>query len=115
MSVRPVSVDTKKSTGFRVVKGRRTARRPMFAPWVIVAVVAVTAFLGLIFARTSLDNSAFELNELNSSIAEQQAINEELSIEIARLENPTNAARGLEPTRPTTPQAEPVIESPTGP
>jgi len=46
------------------------------------------AFLGLGFARTSLDSSAFELAELNKSIAEQTALNRQLNLEIARLENP---------------------------
>ena len=73
--------------GFRVLRGGRL-RRPTIAPWMIVAVVAVVAFLGLGFARTSLDRSAFELAELNRNIAEQTAINHQLNLEIARLENP---------------------------
>lgn len=53
-----------------------------------MALIAVVAFLGLGFARTSLDRAAFELAELDRAIAEQTAINRQLNMEIARLENP---------------------------
>lgn len=53
-----------------------------------MALIAVVAFLGLGFARTSLDSSAFELVELDQAIAEQTALNRQLNLEIARLENP---------------------------
>jgi cell division protein FtsL len=58
----------------------------------IMALIGVLAFLGLGFARTSLDKSAFELAELNRAINEQTAINRQLSLEIARLENPARIA-----------------------
>ena len=77
--------------GLRVLRGRRL-RRPTIAPWMIMALIAVIAFLGLGFARTSLDKSAFELAELNRSIAEQSALNRQLNLEIARLENPARIA-----------------------
>jgi cell division protein FtsB len=54
--------------------------------------IGVVAFLGLGFARTSLDQSAFELAELNSGIEEQLLRNQELKLEIARLENPARIA-----------------------
>lgn len=53
-----------------------------------MAIIAVVAFLGLGFARTSLDSSAFEMAELDKSIAQQTALNRQLNLEIARLENP---------------------------
>jgi cell division protein FtsL len=58
----------------------------------IMALVGITAFLGLVFARTSLDNSAFELADLDTAIAEQTEINRDLNIEIASLENPARIA-----------------------
>jgi cell division protein FtsL len=76
----------------RVLEGRRGARRILFAPWSIVVVVAVVGFLGLGFAQTSLDNSAFQLSDLETAIAEQHALNEELRLEVARLENPARIA-----------------------
>lgn len=57
-----------------------------------MVLIGVVAFLGLGFARTSLDRSAFELDRLNDAIVEQEAINEQLRIEIARMENPARIA-----------------------
>jgi hypothetical protein len=57
-----------------------------------MVVIAVVAFLGLGFARTSLDRSAFDLAELDRAIEEQLALNEQLRIEVARLENPARLA-----------------------
>jgi cell division protein FtsL len=62
------------------------------APWMIMVLIAIVAFLGLVFARTSLDKSAFDLAELNKSIDEQVALNEQLRLEVARLENPARIA-----------------------
>lgn len=67
-------------------------RRPALAPWMIMAIVGIAAFLGLVFARTSLDNSAFELAELSEAIEQETALNRELRLEIARLENPARIA-----------------------
>jgi hypothetical protein len=75
----------------RVLKGRRL-NRPSLAPWMIMALIGVVAFLGLGFARTSLDRSAFELSELTTSIDDATAVNQGLSLEIARLENPARIA-----------------------
>ena len=75
----------------RVLKGRRL-NRPALAPWMIMVLIAVIAFLGLGFARTSLDRSAFELSELSRSIADETALNQSLNLEIARLENPARIA-----------------------
>jgi cell division protein FtsL len=58
----------------------------------IMALIGVVAFLGLGFARTSLDRSAFELSELTNSIDEASTVNQSLSLEIARLENPARIA-----------------------
>ncbi len=77
--------------GFRVLRGRRL-RKPSIAPWMIMVLIAVVAFLGLGFARTSLDRSAFELAELNKAIDEQSALNEQLRLQVARLENPARLA-----------------------
>jgi cell division protein FtsL len=57
-----------------------------------MAVIAVIGFLGLGFARTSLDRAAFDLAELDAAISEQQTLNLELEMEIARLENPARIA-----------------------
>jgi cell division protein FtsL len=90
VTARPVH-ESGKENGLRVLRGRRL-RRPSVAPWMIMVLIAVVAFLGLGFARTSLDSSAFELAELNKAIDEQQALNEQLRLEVARLENPARIA-----------------------
>jgi hypothetical protein len=90
VTVQPVARPTG-SEGLRVVKGKKL-RRPSLAPWMIMVIIAVVAFLGLGFARISLDRSAFELAELNKAIDEQAAINEQLRLDIARLENPARIA-----------------------
>jgi cell division protein FtsL len=58
----------------------------------VMVLIGVIAFLGLGFARTSLDKSAFELDRLDRAITEQEAVNEQLRLEIARLENPARVA-----------------------
>jgi len=75
----------------RVLPGRRLYR-PTLAPWMVMVLIGVIAFLGLGFARTSLDKSAFELDRLDRAITEQEAVNEQLRLEIARLENPARVA-----------------------
>ena len=90
MTARPLR-KTRPSEGLRVLKGRRL-RKPSIAPWMIMVIIAVAAFLGLGFARTSLDRSAFDLAELDKAIDAQMAINEQLRLEVARLENPARIA-----------------------
>ena len=90
MTIQPLPRPAK-GTGLRVLKGRRL-RRPSIAPWMVMVLLVVVAFLGLGFARTSLDRSAFELAELSQAIDEQAALNEQLRLEVARLENPARIA-----------------------
>jgi anti-sigma factor RsiW len=89
-AARPVR-KTNSEKGLRVLRGKRL-RKPSIAPWMIMVIIAVVAFLGLGFARTSLDRSAFDLAELNKAIDEQLALNEQLRLEVARLENPARIA-----------------------
>jgi cell division protein FtsL len=58
----------------------------------IMVLIGVIAFLGLGFARTSLDRSAFDLAELNKAISEETALNRQMSLEMARLVNPARIA-----------------------
>lgn len=90
MSARPQRL-TEESSRLRVLRGRR-ARKVTLAPWMVMILVGVIAFFGLVFARTSLDKSAFDLAALDSAIEEQIEINRDLRIEIARLENPARIA-----------------------
>lgn len=81
----------KRGENLRVLKGRRL-RRPTIAPWMVVVLIGMTAFLGLGFARTSLDRSAFDLAELNRAMATQEALNRELRLQVARMESPARIA-----------------------
>ena len=90
MTARPLR-RPQENESFRVLRGRRLSR-PSLAPWMIMVLIGVVAFLGLGFARTSLDRSAFELAEINKALEEQEAINRQLYLEIAELENPARIA-----------------------
>lgn len=90
MTAQPVRGE-RNSHGLRVLKGKKI-RKPSLAPWMIMVLIAIFAFLGLGFARTSLDRSAFDLAELNKAMDVQLALNEQLRLEVARLENPARIA-----------------------
>lgn len=90
MTARPLR-QVGEQENLRVLQGRRL-RRPALAPWMSMVLIGVIAFLGLGFARTSLDKSAFEVAVLDKSIAEQTDLNQQLHLEIARLENPARIA-----------------------
>lgn len=62
------------------------------APWIVLSLITVGAFLALVGTRTALDRSALELAELNAAIAEEASRNQQLRIEIAELENPARIA-----------------------
>ncbi len=90
MTARPLRHQAEQGN-LRLLKGRRL-RRPTLAPWMIMALIGVIAFLGLGFARTSLDRSAFDLAELNQAISEETALNRQMSLEMARLVSPARIA-----------------------
>lgn len=62
------------------------------APWVVLSAITILAFLALVGSRTALDRTAFEVAELNAALAEEAALNQQLRIEIAELENPARIA-----------------------
>ena len=86
MTARPLRRPAEQDN-LRLLKGRRL-RRPTLAPWMLMVLIGVVAFLGLGFARTSLDRSAFDLAELSKAISEETAMNRQMNLEIARLVNP---------------------------
>lgn len=90
MTARPLRVPIP-NPRLRVISGKRISR-PATAPWVVITIIAIAAFLALIGTRTALDRSAFELAELDRAIAEEASINQQLRIEIAELENPARIA-----------------------
>lgn len=87
-----VAPGREQETGLRILPGRKLRRKPSMAPWMIMALLAVVAFLGLGLARTSLDKTAFELADLNKQMDQQVALNQQLRLEAARLGNPARIA-----------------------
>jgi cell division protein FtsL len=77
--------------GLRVLTGRRQRHQPL-APWLIFSFVAVVAFMGMVFTRTSLDRSAIEFSNIERQLAEARSLNQRLRLEIARLESPARVA-----------------------
>lgn len=90
MTVSPVRLP-RPHTGLRVLSGRRPIRL-LAAPWFVVSLVAVVAFLGLVLTRTALDRGAVELATIERQIAEQTSLNQRLRLEIGRLESPARIA-----------------------
>ncbi len=63
-------------------------RRVRLRPWFVFAFVVIVAFFGLIFSRVSLDRSGFELDDLETQIAIEEARHWDLRVEVARLQDP---------------------------
>lgn len=76
----------------RVIAGKQRKRHPHVAPWMAFTLVVVVALFGIVMTQTSLDQGAFELAELNRSIANAQTENQHLRLEVARLESPARIA-----------------------
>jgi cell division protein FtsL len=76
----------------RVIAGKQRKRHPHVAPWMAFTLVVVVALFGIVTTQTSLDQGAFELAELNRSIANAQTENQHLRLEVARLESPARIA-----------------------
>ena len=62
--------------------------RPRLRPLVVFVVAVLIAFFGMIYSRISLDQTAFELQELDNQIAEQQELMDQLRVDAARLQDP---------------------------
>lgn len=82
----------------RPATGAVAAPRPRLRPLMVVVVAVLVAFFGMIYSRISLDRTAFELQELEHQITQQQEQMEGLRVEAARLQDPeviTARAAGL--------------------
>lgn len=91
MTARPLRVPARREAGLRVVHGARR-RRPVVTPFASFAVIVLGALFGIVFARTALDQGAFDLAKLDRSIVEARTENTRLRLEVARLESPTRVA-----------------------
>lgn len=91
MTARAARVPVKRPDGLRVVQGRKH-RRPIVTPFFAFVMIVLVALFGIVFARTALDQGAFDLAELNRQIVSARSENTQLRLEVARLESPTRVA-----------------------
>jgi cell division protein FtsL len=70
--------------------------RPRVRPWIAFILAVIVAFFAMIYSRTSLDRSAFDLTELEAQIAEEEARHWDLRVEVARLQSPDRIAEKAE-------------------
>lgn len=74
-------------TQIRVIRGRGVQPLRM-APWLLFTVLVVFVFFALIYSRTALSGSAFDLKEVDAQIAQEAATFDKLRLEVARLQSP---------------------------
>ena len=68
--------------------GGRTRTRPVVRPLVIFVLAVIMAFFAVIYSRTSLDRTAFDLQLLDREIATEEQRHWDLRVEHARLQAP---------------------------
>ena len=88
MTVRPLRRSEKAPPPLTVISGGG-GRRFRVALWVVGPLLSVSIFMSLIFMRTALDQSIYELRNLNGQIAEEWDRRQQLRLEITRLSSPT--------------------------
>lgn len=74
--------------GLELVQGGTRRPRPKISHWVLFAAAVIVAFFGLIYSRISLDQSAFEIKELEAHIAVQEDLHDQLRYELAQIQDP---------------------------
>jgi len=71
-----------------VIPGATRRHRTKISHWVMFAMAVIVAFFGLIYSRISLDQSAFEIQELEEQIAIQEDLHWQLRYEFAQIQSP---------------------------
>jgi cell division protein FtsL len=71
---------------------RSNVRGPRVLPLVFFVVAVVAVFFSMIFLRISLDETAFELENLQDGIAVEQSTQLDLRYDLARLRDPLRIA-----------------------
>ncbi len=90
MTPRPLrQPDADSAPPLTVISGGGGGRRLRVVLWVAAPLLAVSVFMSLIFMRTALDQSIYELRNLNGQIAEETVRRQRLRLEITRLSSPT--------------------------
>lgn len=120
MTARAQRLPNRREAGLRLVQGRRN-RRPVVTPFLAFVLIVLVALFGIVFARTALDQGAFDLSELDREIVAARSHNTQLRLEVARLESPTRVAPLAEqmgmvfPTERDTVVVERVVTDPAEP
>ena len=92
MTVRTAAPPAVGSGGLELVTGRM-ARVPRLRGWLMFTIAVIAAFFVLIYSRTALDRTAFELQELESRIVAEETRYWELRLDVARLQAPDRIMR----------------------
>lgn len=58
------------------------------APWLLFTALVIFVFFALIYSRTTLSDSAFRLEEVESQITQEEVLYQQLRLEVARLQSP---------------------------
>lgn len=66
----------------------RIEHRPRLRPWIVFTIAVIVAFFGLTYSRISLDRTAFELEDLDNQIAQEERRLLDLRVDLARLQDP---------------------------
>ena len=70
-----------------MIEGRLGAR-PRIASWMLYTIAFALVFFGLIFSQTRLNQSALTIQEIETQIAIEREIAEDLGLQVARLQSP---------------------------
>lgn len=81
------AVRSHQAPAVRVIEGKALAR-PRIASWVVYSLVLALAFFGLIYSQTRLNQSALVIQGIESEIASELEIAEDLRLQVARLQSP---------------------------
>jgi cell division protein FtsL len=71
-----------------VIPGAAKRRQTKIGHWIVFALAVMVAFFGLIYSRISLDDSAFEIQDLEAQIAVQEELHWQLRYELAQIQDP---------------------------
>ena len=78
----------KDQPSLEVIAGAKRTPKTKISHWVVFAIAVTVAFFGLIYSRISLDQSAFEIRDLEEQIAVQQELHWQLRYQLAEIQDP---------------------------
>ncbi len=85
---RPIAAPGLSGAGFRVAITQRRPRRAGRRVWALIGITVTAAFFLMIWSRIALDDTAFELQEIESQTSAAESHYWDLRLEAARLQAP---------------------------